>query len=124
VLLVYRRGLLETLDELDRAGEAFRSVSEHFDSATPVGRMLIQILGRSLSSSGPPSSTGIVAGMEHKATRAPGAAPTGPSRYLSRRHRILLRVMVQELDATSIRYHRQAIAEEVGPDLLRKHPCA
>jgi site-specific DNA recombinase len=53
VLLVYRvdriarslRGLLEILDGLDRAGVAFRSVSEHFDTATPVGRMLIQILG-------------------------------------------------------------------------------
>ena len=93
VLLVYRvdriarslRGLLEILDELDRAGVAFRSVSEHFDTATPVGRMLIRSSGRSPSSSGPPSSTGSSPGWNARPPAAPGAAATGPSATRSTR---------------------------------------
>jgi site-specific DNA recombinase len=77
VLLVYRvdriarslRGLLEILDELDRAGVAFRSVSEHFDTATPVGRMLIQILGAFAEFERATIIDRIVAGMERKAAR-------------------------------------------------------
>ena len=77
VLLVYRvdriarslRGLLEILDELDRAGVAFRSVSEHFDTATPVGRMLIQILGAFAEFERATIIDRIVAGMECKAAR-------------------------------------------------------
>ena len=53
VLLVYRldrftrriRDLADLLDELDRAGVAFRSATEPFDTSTPAGRMLVQMLG-------------------------------------------------------------------------------
>ncbi len=53
VLLVYRvdrftrriRDLVTLLDELDRAGVAFRSATEPFDTSTPAGRMLVQMLG-------------------------------------------------------------------------------
>lgn len=48
VLLVYRvdrltrslRDLVTLLDELDQAGVVFRSATEPFDTATPMGRML------------------------------------------------------------------------------------
>ncbi len=53
LLLVYRVdrfsrniGQLGTLiEELDKAGVAFRSVSEPFDTSTPAGRMMMQMLG-------------------------------------------------------------------------------
>jgi len=53
VLLVYRvdrltrslRDLVTLLDDLDRAGVVFRSATEPFDTATAMGRMLVQMLG-------------------------------------------------------------------------------
>lgn len=38
-------GLARVLEELERAGVAFRSVSEPFDTATAAGRMMVQMLG-------------------------------------------------------------------------------
>jgi site-specific DNA recombinase len=53
VLLVYRvdrltrslRDLVTLLDELDHAGVVFRPAAEPFDTATAMGRMLVQMLG-------------------------------------------------------------------------------
>ncbi|ONH61410.1 hypothetical protein CcI49_07510 [Frankia sp. CcI49] len=53
ILLVYRldrltrslRGLTELLETLDKAGVAFRSATEPFDTGNATGRMIIQILG-------------------------------------------------------------------------------
>ncbi len=53
VLLVYRvdrfsrnlRDMVMLLDELDSAGVVFRSATEPFDTSTPMGRMLVQMLG-------------------------------------------------------------------------------
>jgi site-specific DNA recombinase len=53
VLLVYRvdrltrslRDLVTLLDDLDRAGVVFRSATEPFDTATAMGRLLVQMLG-------------------------------------------------------------------------------
>jgi DNA invertase Pin-like site-specific DNA recombinase len=53
VLLVYRvdrfsrriRDLVLLLDEFDSSGVVFRSATEPFDTATPVGRMLVHMLG-------------------------------------------------------------------------------
>jgi site-specific DNA recombinase len=52
-LLVYRvdrfsrslRDLTTLLDDLDEAEVVFRSATEPFDTSTPVGRMLVQMLG-------------------------------------------------------------------------------
>jgi site-specific DNA recombinase len=52
-LLVYRvdrfsrrlRDMVTLLDQLDEYGVAFRSATEPFDTSTPVGRMVIQLLG-------------------------------------------------------------------------------
>jgi hypothetical protein len=65
LLLVYRvdrlarsvRGLAQILEDLDTAGVAFRSATEPFDTSTPAGRMMVQMLGVSPSSNAPPSST-------------------------------------------------------------------
>lgn len=53
VLLVYRvdrfsrnlRDMVTLLDELDQCGVVFRSATEPFDTSTPMGRMLVQMLG-------------------------------------------------------------------------------
>jgi site-specific DNA recombinase len=45
------RGLALLLEELDKAVD-FRSATEPFDTTTPAGRMMVQMLG------GPPLSTG------------------------------------------------------------------
>lgn len=58
VLLVYRvdrftrriRDLVTLLDELESTGVTFRSATEPFDTSTPAGRMLVQMLGVSPSS--------------------------------------------------------------------------
>ena len=52
LLLVYRvdrlsrsvRGLAQILEELDQAQALFRSATEPFDTGTPAGRMMVQIL--------------------------------------------------------------------------------
>lgn len=36
---------LTLLDDLDHAGVVFRSATEPFDTSTPAGRMLVQMLG-------------------------------------------------------------------------------
>jgi site-specific DNA recombinase len=38
-------GLAQVLEALDTAGVAFRSASEPFDTSTPAGRMMVQMLG-------------------------------------------------------------------------------
>src|SRR6266508_2170720 len=38
-------GLAQVLEALDAAGVAFRSASEPFDTSTPAGRMMVQMLG-------------------------------------------------------------------------------
>ncbi len=89
VLLVYRidriarslRGLLEVLDELERAGVAFRSVTEHFDTQSPVGRMLIQILGAFAEFERATIIDRVISGMERKAARGGWCGGTRPFGY-------------------------------------------
>lgn len=65
VLLVYRvdrfswnlRDMAMLLDELDACGVVFRSATEPFDTATPMGRMLVQMLGMFAQLGRTPSST-------------------------------------------------------------------
>src|SRR6266508_2387613 len=88
ILLVYRvdrvartlRGLLEVLDQLDQAGVAFCSASEHFDTHTPVGRMIVQILGAFAEFERATIIDRVIAGMERKAASGAwcgGARPYG-----------------------------------------------
>jgi site-specific DNA recombinase len=120
ILLVYRvdrvartlRGLLEVLDQLEQAGVAFCSASEHFDTHTPVGRMIVQILGAFAEFERATIIDRVIAGMERKAASGawcggarpygyqvdtttgylsphPGEAPLVPTifdRYTSQRH--------------------------------------
>src|SRR5579884_2447055 len=77
LLLVYRvdrlarsvRGLAHILDELDQAKVAFRSATEPFDTATPAGRMMVQMLGVFAEFERATIVDRIIAGMERKAAR-------------------------------------------------------
>ena len=77
LLLVYRvdrmarsvRGLAHILEELDTAKVAFRSATEPFDTATPAGRMMVQMLGVFAEFGRATIVDRIVAGMERKAAR-------------------------------------------------------
>jgi site-specific DNA recombinase len=75
VLLVYRvdrltrslRDLVTLLDDLDQAGVVFRSATEPFDTATPMGRMLVQVLGMFAQFERDTIIDRVIAGMERKA---------------------------------------------------------
>jgi site-specific DNA recombinase len=75
VLLVYRvdrltrslRDLVTLLDDLDQAGVVFRSATEPFDTATPIGRMLVQMLGMFAQFERDTIIDRVIAGMERKA---------------------------------------------------------
>ncbi|MDQ1446207.1 MAG: site-specific recombinase [Acidimicrobiaceae bacterium] len=88
LLLVYRvdrfarsvRGLAHLLEELDKAGVAFRSATEPFDTTTPAGRMTVQMLGVFAEFERATIVDRIVAGLERKAARGEwpvGSAPFG-----------------------------------------------
>ncbi|MEV4702177.1 recombinase family protein [Actinoplanes sp. NPDC049316] len=76
-VLVYRvdrfsrrlRDLVGLLDDLADAGVAFRSATEPFDTSTPVGRMLVQMLGVFAEFEREVIIDRVIAGMERKATK-------------------------------------------------------
>jgi site-specific DNA recombinase len=84
LLLVYRvdrlarniRALAEILEELDQARVVFRSATEPFDTATPGGRMFVQMLGVFAEFERATIVERVIAGMERKA--ATGAWLGGP----------------------------------------------
>ncbi|MGH3569860.1 MAG: recombinase family protein [Pseudonocardia sp.] len=77
VLLVYRvdrfsrnlRDMVMLLDELDSVGVAFRSATEPFDTSTPMGRMLVQMLGMFAQFERDTIIDRVIAGMERKAAK-------------------------------------------------------
>jgi site-specific DNA recombinase len=87
-LLVYRvdrfsrslRDLTTLLDDLDDAGIVFRSATEPFDTSTPVGRMLVQMLGVFAEFERETIIDRVINGMERKAAKGlwtGGARPLG-----------------------------------------------
>ena len=77
LLLVYRvdrlsrsvRGLAQILEDLQEAGVVFRSATEPFDTASPAGRMMVQMLGVFAEFERATIIDRVVAGMERKAAR-------------------------------------------------------
>jgi site-specific DNA recombinase len=77
VLLVYRvdrfsrnlRDMVMLLDNLDMAGVVFRSATEPFDTSTPMGRMLVQMLGMFAQFERDTIIDRVIAGMERKAAK-------------------------------------------------------
>ena len=89
VLVVYRidrltrsiRGLLDIVDALNEAGVALVSASEHFDTHTPVGRMVMQILAVFAEFERAIIIDRVVAGMERKAAAGGWTGGTHPVGY-------------------------------------------
>jgi site-specific DNA recombinase len=88
LLLVFRvdrlarsvRALAQILAELDEAGVGFRSATEPFDTTTPAGRMMVQMLGVFAEFERATIIERISAGMERKARQGgwvPGTPPVG-----------------------------------------------
>jgi site-specific DNA recombinase len=97
VLLVYRvdrlarsiRGLAQVIDELDQAGVTFRSATEPFDTGTPAGRMMVQMLGVFAEFERALIVERITAGLERKAARGGwcgGQRPFGLNLSANREH--------------------------------------
>ena len=89
LLLVYRvdrlarsvRGLAQILDELAQAHVTFRSATEPFETASPAGRMMIQMLGVFAEFERATLIDRVVAGMERKAARGGWCGGTIPYGY-------------------------------------------
>jgi site-specific DNA recombinase len=108
-LLVYRvdrfsrnlRDLTTLLDELDQAQVGFRSATEPFDTSTPVGRMLVQMLGVFAEFERETIIDRVIAGMERKAAK--GLWTGGARPYGYRVDRGLDRLVVDEDEAATVR---------------------
>ncbi|MDT4995540.1 MAG: site-specific recombinase [Actinoplanes sp.] len=108
-LLVYRvdrfsrrlRDLVALLDELTDADVAFRSATEPFDTSTPVGRMLVQMLGVFAEFEREVIIDRVIAGMERKAAKGLWNGGTPPFAYAvdPKAHNY----MIIEAEATIIR---------------------
>ena len=75
------RGLAQLLEELDRAGVAFRSATEPFDTTTPASRMMVQMLGVFAEFERATTVDRVVAGRERKAQRGGWSGGTVPFGY-------------------------------------------
>ena len=80
------RGLTQILDDLDTAGVAFRSATEPFDTATPAGRMMVQMLGVFAEFERQMIIDRVIAGMERKAARGAWTAGSIPFGYTADPH--------------------------------------
>ncbi len=89
VLLVYRvdrlsrsiRSLSEILAKLDDVGVAFRSATEPFDTATPAGRMMVQMLAVFAEFERATIIDRVINGMERKAARGQWCGGYRPHGY-------------------------------------------
>ncbi len=90
VLLVYRvdrfsrnfRDMVTMLDELDVAGVVFRSATEPFDTSTPMGRMLVQMLGMFAQFERDTIIDRTIAGMERKVAKGKWKGGKTPFGYM------------------------------------------
>jgi site-specific DNA recombinase len=89
LLLVYRvdrlsrsvRGLAQVLEDLDQANVVFRSATEPFDTGSPAGRMMVQMLGVFAEFERATIIDRVIAGMERKAARGGWLGGTIPFGY-------------------------------------------
>jgi site-specific DNA recombinase len=89
LLLVYRvdrlarsvRGMAEVLEILDAAGVGFRSATEPFDTTSPAGRMMVQMLGVFAEFERATIIDRVIAGMERKSSQGGWCGGTQPFGY-------------------------------------------
>jgi len=104
VLLVYRvdrlsrsiRGLSDILARLDDAGVIFRSATEPFDTATPAGRMMVQMLAVFAEFERATIIDRVINGMERKAARGEWGGGYRPFGYQPNRETGYLAIVDEE----------------------------
>ncbi len=109
VLLVYRvdrlsRSLRDTvhlLEELEQAGVVFRSATEPFDTATPLGRMLLQMLAMFAQFERDTIIDRVIAGMERKAAK--GLWKGGRRPYGYQVDKTAKKLIIDETEAAIVR---------------------
>ncbi|WP_433562473.1 recombinase family protein [Nocardia sp. CA-151230] len=109
VLVVYRvdrfsrslRDLVTLLDDLDRARVVFRSATEPFDTSTPMGRLLVQMLGMFAQFERDTIIDGVIAGMERKAAK--GLWKGGKQPYGYQVDKTTQTLVVDEAEAVVVR---------------------
>src|SRR6266478_3446323 len=84
------RGLAQILEELDHAHVVFRSATEPFDTGTPAGRMMVQMLGVFAEFERATLVDRVIAGMERKAARGEWLGGHAPYGYRLNRDTALL----------------------------------
>ncbi|ABD13339.1 Recombinase [Frankia casuarinae] len=109
VLLVYRvdrlsrslRDTVDLLEELEQAGVVFRSATEPFDTATPIGRMLLQILAMFAQFERDMIIDRVIAGMERKAAKGLWKGGRRPFGYQV--DKIAKKLIIDVAEATIVR---------------------
>jgi DNA invertase Pin-like site-specific DNA recombinase len=109
LLLVYRvdrlsrsvRGLAQILEELDHSHVVFRSATEPFDTGTPAGRMMVQMLGVFAEFERATLVDRVIAGMERKA--ATGGWLGGPNPYGYRYNPAVAMLEPDECEVATVR---------------------
>lgn len=104
VLLVYRvdrfsrrlRDLVDLLDQLTEAGVAFRSATEPIDTSTPMGRLLLQLLGMFAEFEREVIIDRVIGGMERKAAGGRWAGGSRPAGYTPHPDTAVLQVVSDE----------------------------
>jgi site-specific DNA recombinase len=110
LLLVYRvdrlsrsvRGLAQILEDLDATGVAFRSATEPFDTTTPAGRMMVQMLGVFAEFERATIIDRVIAGMERKAAKGEWTVGTHPYGYRADKETGFLVVVPEEAPLIAI----------------------
>ncbi len=130
VLLVYRvdrlsrsiRGLSEILADLEDAGAAFRSATEPFDTATPAGRMMVQMLAVFAEFERATIIDRVINGMERKAAR--GEWPGGYRPHGYERHDGGKLVIVEDEKPVVERIFTMYVNDKLGTQLVAKQLSA
>ncbi|MFD2417740.1 recombinase family protein [Amycolatopsis pigmentata] len=131
VLLVYRvdrfsrnlRDMVMLLDDLDATGVVFRSATEPFDTSTPMGRMLVQMLGMFAQFERDTIIDRVIAGMERK--HAKGKWKGGKRPYGYQVHPTTHTLTVDEHEAVIVRlifslYTRQRLGTRAIATILNE----
>ena len=125
LLLVYRvdrlarsvRGLAQILENLDAVGVAFRSATEPFDTSSPAGRMMVQMLGVFAEFERSTIIDRVIAGMERKATRGEWCGGQRPYGYVIDPSTSRLRVKEDEAAEVSLIFRRY-VKDRLGTNAI------
>ena len=106
------RDLLNIIEELESAGAAFASVTEQFDTSSPIGKMVVTVIGALAEMESAVKSERTLAWQDYR--RSAGAVPTGPRPFGYVRTRNQLTI-----DETEAAVIREAAAAMLGGATLR-----